>query len=82
MPDSDQILDVGPEPAQIDSDGKLFFSFEDGWQNQGLAMLSPSGQLSLSVTKPSDDPMGSNVRRNYGDYTVTQAACAKIRAAG
>ena len=82
MPDSPQTLEVGPEPAQVDSDGKVFVSFEDGWNNRGLATLAPSGALSLQIVTPSPDPMGANVRRNYGDFQLTREACADIRPVG
>jgi len=78
MPDSPQVLEVGPEPAQVDSDGRIFLSFEDGWANRGLATLTPSGALSLRIVTASSDPSGANVRRNYGDFQLTSEACADI----
>lgn len=82
MPDSPQTLEVGPEPAEVDSDGKVVVSFEDGWNNRGLATLAPSGALALQIVTPSPDQASANVRRTYGDFQLTKEACADIRPIG
>ena len=82
LPDSPQVLEVGPEPAQVDSDGKVFVSFEDGWNNRGLATLAPSGALTLAIVTPSPSQTSANVGRTYGDFQLTKEACARIRPVG
>ncbi len=71
-----------PAPAQVDSDGKVFVSFEDGWNNRGLATLAPSGALTLAIVTPSPDQANANIGRAYGDFQLTKEACARIRPIG
>ncbi len=82
LPDSPQVLEVGPAPAEVDSDGKVFVSFEDGWNNRGLATLAPSGALTLAIVTPSPDQANANIGRAYGDFQLTKGACARIRPIG
>ena len=77
MPDSQEILHVEDEPARMDRDGTLRFTFVDGWDNAGRGALTPGGVMTLDLVRRSPDPLGANIGRNYGTYALTAGDCAR-----
>ncbi|MFH1113742.1 MAG: hypothetical protein V1792_07450 [Pseudomonadota bacterium] len=75
FPDSAQILEVRV-PAVRDKTGALNFRFVDGWGNWGKGSFRREGQegvLMIEEIRPTDDPWGRNVLRQYGEYSLTKS---------
>ena len=81
MPDSQQILEVNNVPTTIGNNGKHLFSFIDNWGNSGKGELvadDDKATIALDIVTPSADPMGRNVGRQYGEYTLPADACGQV----
>ena len=70
------IVEASTDRATPLSDGSLEFRFEDGWDNEGRALVYPNGKVVLTKTKSSARADSDVPDGNYETFFLTRAACA------
>ena len=76
MPDNPQVFWVEAKRLKPNRSGVISFNFTDGWENRGRGNIYPSGKVTLDLVQSSDSFTGSNIQRNYGEFTLDRGSCA------